>query len=131
MPEHHRQWLAAHPTRSEAWLLVMLKDGFDVHHLDGNHANNDPANLVLIEHSDHMMLHGSRMLGRLAPYRRGGRTPKDHSLSATGARAYHMRISGLRWVDCGGRSALVAARNYAKALGLAWPPIASVLPIGG
>ncbi len=43
----------------------MTKDGFDVHHLDGNKGNESPDNLVLIEHTDHMMLHGSRMLGRL------------------------------------------------------------------
>ena len=27
--------------------------------------NNDPANLVLIEHTDHMMLHGGRTMARL------------------------------------------------------------------
>ena len=64
---HHEVWLSAHPNRSEAWLQERLRDGFDVHHLDGDRDNNVAANLVLIEHSDHMMIHkgGVRMLGRL------------------------------------------------------------------
>jgi hypothetical protein len=33
--------------------------------MDGDHANNDPSNLVLIEASDHMMLHGGRILRRI------------------------------------------------------------------
>lgn len=36
----------------------MTADGFDVHHIDGNKENNNPDNLVLIEHADHMRLHG-------------------------------------------------------------------------
>lgn len=53
-----------------------MADGFDIHHLDGNHDNNDPANLVLIEHTDHMALHGGRTLGRLKQRgkKRGPRT---------------------------------------------------------
>lgn len=51
----------------------MIVEGFDVHHIDGNHENNDPQNLVLIEHTDHMMLHGGRHLGRLKPYTSAGR----------------------------------------------------------
>jgi hypothetical protein len=67
-------WLGAHPNRTDDWLKARIKDGFDVHHLDGDHDNNDPANLVLIEHSDHMMLHGGRTLGRLR--RTGKRGPQ-------------------------------------------------------
>lgn len=55
---HQKAWLEAHPQRSEAWLLERFADGFDVHHLDANRANNDPANLILVEMSDHMRLHG-------------------------------------------------------------------------
>ena len=60
----------------------MLYVGFDVHHMDGNHTNNDPSNLVLIEHGDHMMLHGKkRRLGRVGP-KRGKRGPqKDRRLT--------------------------------------------------
>lgn len=65
MKAHHIAWLAAHPHRSEAWLRERLADRFDVHHLDGNHENNDPLNLVLIESADHLMLHGGRALRRI------------------------------------------------------------------
>lgn len=57
---HHLAWLEVHPDRTEQWLRDVLKDGFDVHHIDGDHANNAPSNLVLIEHLDHMGLHGMK-----------------------------------------------------------------------
>jgi hypothetical protein len=57
MQPHHVAWLGAHPHRSEEWLRAHLKDGFDIHHLDGDHDNNDPLNLVLIDAADHMMVH--------------------------------------------------------------------------
>ncbi len=65
---HRQAWLDAHPERDEAWLLRMAKEGFDIHHVDGDHENNAPQNLVLIEHRDHFMLHSGKRppLGRLA-----------------------------------------------------------------
>jgi hypothetical protein len=39
----------------------MLGHGFHVHHVDHNHANNDPRNLILIEAEDHMRLHAMKM----------------------------------------------------------------------
>jgi hypothetical protein len=69
---HHQSWLNAHPHRSAEWLAARIGDGFDIHHLDRDHESNDPTNLVLIEHSDHLMLHsgsGSRTLGRLSARR--------------------------------------------------------------
>ena len=57
MQEYHEIWLSTHPHRTREWLEQMLADGFDIHHIDGDHSNNDPGNLVLIESSDHMMLH--------------------------------------------------------------------------
>jgi hypothetical protein len=60
---YHLAWLEAHPARSEAWLRERMGDGFDIHHVDGDKANNAPQNLVLIEAADHMMLHcGTRFL---------------------------------------------------------------------
>lgn len=59
MDVHHRAWLAAHPDRDTVWLSERLGDGFDVHHVDGDCTNNALENLVLIEHQDHMTLHGS------------------------------------------------------------------------
>lgn len=57
MKPHHKAWLDSHPHRTEEWLMERLKDGFDVHHIDGVSDNHDPKNLVLIEHGDHMALH--------------------------------------------------------------------------
>ena len=56
---HIAAWLGAHPERDAAWLAERQRDGFDVHHLDSNHENNAPDNLVLIEHSDHIRMHGA------------------------------------------------------------------------
>lgn len=53
--------------------MEMLALGFDVHHLDGSHDNNDPKNLVLIDGADHMMLHnGSARFSRVVGKNRGG-----------------------------------------------------------
>lgn len=43
----------------------MLGEGFQVHHIDGDHHNNHPANLALIETIDHLRLHGMFGLARL------------------------------------------------------------------
>ena len=76
---HHEAWLTAHPHRTRQWLRAMAKDGFDIHHLDGDHENNEPSNLVLIEHTDHMAVHngGRHFLGRLGRNRQL-RLPKIH-----------------------------------------------------
>src|SRR5258706_16147205 len=55
--QYHYAWLEAHSDRTEEWLIKRLSDGFDIHHLDGNHYNNDGKNLVLIESTDHKRLH--------------------------------------------------------------------------
>lgn len=57
MNKHQKAWLKANPHRSAAWLKEKLADGFDIHHLDGNHDNDDPLNLLLVEVMDHMRLH--------------------------------------------------------------------------
>ena len=57
LKKSHKAWLKAHPQRSEAWLKERLADGFHIHHMDGNHFNNVPNNLVLMEKQDHQMLH--------------------------------------------------------------------------
>ena len=91
MKPHHLAWLQAHPERSADWLKRMLREGFQVHHIDGDHHNNHPANLALIEHIDHLRLHG--MFGlvrpsiRLASHKGGknrwiGTTPEERSKHA-------------------------------------------------
>lgn len=87
MEAYHHAWLSAHPDRTEDWLKVRLAEGFDVHHLDSNHANNDPTNLVLIEHLDHMRcLHGTGG-NRLAMARRGPAKGYRHKANAREAKA--------------------------------------------
>lgn len=81
MELHHVAWLAAHPERSQQWLEERMRDGFDVHHLNGNHDDNDPLNIVLIECGDHMMLHnGAKRFSRVVG-RRGGR-PREVKVAA-------------------------------------------------
>lgn len=55
---YHHVWLAKHPKRTEQWLREQLKDGFHIHHADGDHQNNKPENLVMVEGLDHFELHG-------------------------------------------------------------------------
>jgi hypothetical protein len=54
---HHQAWLEAHPNRTTGWLRAHLSDGFHVHHLDGDHSNNHPENVMLLEETDHLRLH--------------------------------------------------------------------------
>lgn len=108
---YHLAWLSVRPNRTEAWLIAALLDGFDVHHLDGDHSNNDPANLVLIEHSDHMMLHGGRTLGRMKPKRQKAAralTIQDGQIVLA------MRASGATWREIARTmKKSVAATKYA------------------
>lgn len=67
MQPYHEAWLTIHKHRTRAWLSARLKDGFDVHHIDGDHYNNDPRNLVLIECLDHMRLHCGAGLRKFGP----------------------------------------------------------------
>ena len=65
---YRQAWLTAHPDRDREWLLRMAREGFDVHHVDGDHTNNMPDNLVLIDHADHMRLHGQKPMRRSKPW---------------------------------------------------------------
>lgn len=55
---YHHVWLASHPHRTADWLAARLAEGFDVHHINGDHNDDTPDNLALIECADHMHLHG-------------------------------------------------------------------------
>lgn len=45
----------------------------EVHHVDGNHNNNDPANLLLVTKSEHMKIHASKKpRGNNGQFIRGG-----------------------------------------------------------
>lgn len=86
MLEHHAAWLSAHPHRSPEWLAERIRDGADIHHVDGNRANNDPSNLVLIDGADHMMLHGGTRFRRgVANNVEAARKPRRNSALVDGA----------------------------------------------
>ena len=57
MHKHHFIWLRKYPHRTETWFQEKPDDGFHIHHQDGNHANNSPNNLLLIDGNDHFLLH--------------------------------------------------------------------------
>jgi len=62
LESYHHAWLSRHPERSREWLVERLAEGFHVHHADGNHGNDAPKNLILVEGLDHMMiLHGLKV----------------------------------------------------------------------
>ncbi|MEL6568189.1 MAG: HNH endonuclease [Pseudomonadota bacterium] len=129
---YHLIWLRSHPHRSEEWLKARLADGFDIHHVDGDHKNNDTDNLVLIEHVDHMRLHGmTGSLGRLTP-KKGPRPETMH----VGEAAYNaakkiVDEDGLTQVNGWGLvakqighneiKAKNAAKIWAESNGLMWP----------
>jgi len=61
---YHEVWLAAHPDRTAEWLADRLRDGFHIHHIDGDWENNSPDNLALMEGLDHIRLHSAAAVMR-------------------------------------------------------------------
>lgn len=47
--EHHVNWWEKNGS--------VPKNGFEIHHLDGDHRNNDPSNLRLLKSEDHKKIH--------------------------------------------------------------------------
>ena len=74
LQDYHHVWLSKNPNRTPHWLAERLKEGFDIHHLDGDHSNNSEENLVLIDHWDHFALHGGPGLRDRLIYRFGRRS---------------------------------------------------------
>ena len=119
MEEYHRAWLEGHPEYDASWLHQAIEAGFHVHHLDGDHGNNDPSNLVLIERNDHFRLHGTHKLKPLAE--KWEESAKRVSL---GKSAYQMRLEeNPTWREIGERlgyeenpaaKAIAVASRYAK-----------------
>jgi hypothetical protein len=116
---HHRAWLQAHPNRSSEWLQERLRDGFHIHHVDGDHSNNDPHNLVLIEGLDHFMLHsGGRPPWEAQGHRaRGQKGPRKETL-ARGQAAASWRREGLSWAQVAQR--LKCSKNAAMSAAKLW-----------
>lgn len=144
MKEYHLVWLDAHSDRTEKWLLDRLADGFDIHHLDGNHENNISTNLILVECQDHMLLHSgvsdvslSRMSKRASALRH--EKPKQSKL-VTYRLAYEMFGKGLSWRQISahfgwsekarpGSKARIYAYKWSQMTGLNWPPMLKREPI--
>ena len=125
--DQYHVWLTAHPEKDAEWLSQAMHAGFEIHHIDGDHYNNDPANLVLIEHNDHMRLHGGGLQTG---------TKRDWESAATrirlGEAAYNLRLEGKRWSAIGealgydggpksSTSAINIAAHYARLHGKTWP----------
>lgn len=123
MKPHHKAWLDSHPEYDLAWFVQAVEAGFDVHHIDGDSTNDDPDNLILVEHSDHMKIHGRDPLWQ--PRRRG-----DEYMTLS-QRAYEMKISdrSMTWKriseQLGVNQAVAYAKWWATANDLEWPLVLS------
>lgn len=80
LQSYHLAWLSSHPERDILWLRAKLQEGFHVHHLDGDHYNDDPPNLLLIDGVDHLRLHGLKIDKPRCAAKRGPRGPTKKTL---------------------------------------------------
>lgn len=119
MKDYHQVWLSVHPERTAHWLKERLIDGFDIHHIDGNKNNNHPSNLVLIECSDHLMIHGGRVSRIKKVKKIWDKGPRKKTLES-GEMAYNLRKKGAKWKDLH-EKASIHAKSYAKHNKLPWP----------
>lgn len=133
---HHQAWLDSRPDRTVVWLRDRLREGFHIHHIDGNHGNNDPRNLALVEGADHMKFHGhyglcETMISRRAARsrRRSERANEIVIETRRAALAYRLRQQGYAWSDitnhlwsrgCDSR-AMGVAKSYAAKMRMPWP----------
>lgn len=130
LKSYHENWLTIHPQRSREWLKKQLRDGFDIHHLDRDHNNDCPENLVLIECDDHMRIHGGGLLGRFSMIKK--KKGPSYELLQFGKMAYEemMKIN-TSWGEIGeilgikfanrGEQCSRAAKVYATTNNLKWP----------
>lgn len=141
MQSYHYAWLSVHPERTEEWLAARMADGFHVHHIDGDHYNDDPKNLVLIDGTDHMRLHGMRLADGLRVGKEKRRLNQKVQPVCPEARKIYeakMLFDG-KWSDFAkhyykgvkpkptiwasiGSSAALKAKAHAKRNNLQWPP---------
>lgn len=122
MLNHHRAWLKAHPERDAKWLYERTHDGFDVHHIDGDHDNNDPLNLLLMEHRDHFMLHSGGRPKYLNRKKRENPLGKP-AYEARKTRSWPEVDSFLseQGLEAWSGDSVRAAKRYALHEGLLWP----------
>jgi len=121
---HHAAWLSAHPDRDAAWLRRMVDEGFHVHHVDSNRANNDPANLVLIEGADHMRMHGKPLFTKADRTKK--KAEREAELLALAPQAYSLLATAgygtaIARLGINHAKAYALAKDHAKTNGLPWP----------
>lgn len=129
MKPHYEAWLSSHPDRTMAWLCERIADGFDIHHIDGDHGNNDPDNLLLVESADHMRIHGMDIRGRAREAQRQKAEARLRTKMQKGETCYSMREAAMTWreiaIEVYGQNMPAKATNVAKAYaayhGLPWP----------
>jgi hypothetical protein len=89
----------------------VVPDGFHVHHKDGNRANNDLSNLLLMSASEHARHHGAERDDEWRAWARGNLATKARPKAAE----WHRSKAGRTW-----------HREHAKAVAAATPPRAFV-----
>jgi hypothetical protein len=112
-----------------------------VHHIDGNHSNDEPANLVLIEGTDHLRLHGMQLPAGISAWRKKPKISPtiDAERFQRGREIYGIRCqrrctwtevakiffgsdkpAGKYWIELG-MSVFADAQYFAKRSGSRWP----------
>lgn len=126
MKEYQLNWLKE-SGKSIEWLRSAFENGFDIHHLDGNHNNNNPNNLVLIYTRDHMMIHtGVKTLQRMTPCEWVDNKEYYEKKTDLGKKGYNLRKEKLKWGEIAERlnsdisSVYNATRMYAEYRDLPW-----------
>ncbi len=133
--ESHRAWLTKHENITAEWLGGAIAEGFQIHHIDCNHENNSPDNLLLIFGRDHMYIHGlNSNFARMANKSRNEWICKRKNMYErikVGEKGYELRQSGMKWREVAetlgytdGNIAITASnatRQYAKYNKLEWP----------
>ena len=120
MKDYHLIWASKHGV-SDDFVSQATAAGFDIHHIDGDHGNNAPENLVMIYSGDHFAFHGAPRFAGRADGVWMTREELDERKKTNGQKAYEARLSGKRWAEIDIPGALNVAKFYAQHAGLKWP----------
>ena len=120
MEQHRKVWMESN-CKDEEWMYQASQNGFDVHHLDGDHSNNDPENLVMIFASDHMRLHNAEHFIPLSRCKKNWNEESEGEKLTRGEFAYKERLKGLGWKEIECKNPILLAKNYAIKKGMEWP----------